>query len=119
MIDVVEFHADIVELSPDTGFVGLANSNDEDYFWMQPDEMSDAKESIWLERHDQMFGGTGKNWKITLTRNSFELDSQDLNAMACNRLKITFAIDEKKFSQLWKLIELDMKSCPDDLVMRF
>lgn len=115
MTRVERFTADDVALDPRVGFIGFADNANRRYFWMQPDEVSTAKECIWLERDDQQWGGTGKQWTITLRRSAIVVDTHHLPWMACDSIEIEYAIDDDRYGQLKRLMQQVMASCPGDL----
>jgi hypothetical protein len=68
MRDAIRFLAKVISLDPQVGFIGFADQEERRYFWMQPGEMTTAKDEIWLERDDQAWGGCGGAWNVVLTR---------------------------------------------------
>ena len=119
MPEIVEFNADDVELTPETGFIGFADSANERYFWLQPGEtssgLSPVKDKIWLERDDQQFGGSGGDWKIVLTRDSLTIDTQQLPWMACDKITVRFRVDDPTYHSLKTLLETVMIAFSGDL----
>ena len=115
MTRVVRFKADDVELDPQVGFVGFADSVNRRYFWIQPDEESTAKDRIWLERDDQAWGGTGGRWTVTMSRTRLVVDTRHLPWMACDAIEIEYSVDDTKYELLRRILKQVMESCPVDL----
>ena len=118
MGDAIRFIAKEVELDPQVGFIGFADQEGQRYFWMQPGEMTTAKDEIWLERDDQVWGGSGGAWDVVLTRNKFIANTRELPWMACDLLEIDFALDDLTYSHLKGLLQKIMVGCPSDLDIR-
>jgi hypothetical protein len=118
MGDTVRFVARDVCLDPQVGYIGFADEGAQRYFWMQPGERTSGKEEIWLERDDQKWGGTGREWTVILTRDKFFLNTRDLRWMACDAVEIDFAIDDATYTQLSKLLQQVMVDCLFDLEIR-
>lgn len=118
MNNAIRFTAKEVFLDPQVGFIGFADQEGRRYFWMQPGEMTTAKEDIWLERDDQAWGGCGGAWNVVLARNEFVVDTRALPWMACGMIEIEFAADDATFAQLRELLQQVMVGCPTDLVIR-
>ena len=116
--ETIRFVAKDVTLDPQVGFIGFADHEGEHYFWMQPGEMTTAKNEIWLERDDQAWGGSGGAWDIVLSRNKFIVNTRDLPWMACDALDIEFAIDDGTYSLLKELLNRAFVDCPHDLAIR-
>src|SRR5690349_3727979 len=112
---VERFTADDVELDPQVGFIGFADSANGRYFLMQPDEETTAKERIWLERDDQAWGGTGKQWTVMLGRSAIVVDTHYLPWMACDSIEIAYSADAETFTRLKALLQQVMSACPGDL----
>jgi hypothetical protein len=115
MGEAVRFVAKVVSLDPQVGFIGFADQEGKRYFWMQPGEMTTAKDEIWLERDDQGWGGRGGAWNIVLTRNKFFINTRDLRWMACDAVEIEFAVDDATYARLKELLQRAMVGCPSDL----
>jgi hypothetical protein len=115
---VIRFVANDVSLDPRAGFVGFADQEGRQYFWMQPGEATTAKDEIWLERDDQAWGGCGGAWNIVLTRDKFMLNTRELPWMACDAVEIALALDEATYARLKELLQQIMVSCPADLHIR-
>jgi hypothetical protein len=118
MGDAIRFTAKDVSLDPQVGFIGFADQEGQRYFWMQPGEMTTAKEEIWLERDDQAWGGCGGSWNVVLTRNVFAVNTQALPWMACDAVEIAFTADDATYTQLRELLQRVMVGCPADLIIR-
>src|SRR5882724_7625969 len=100
MSDAVRFAATDVSLDPRVGFVGFADKEGQHYFWMQPGEMTTAKDEIWLERDDQQWGGRGGVWNVVLSRTKLIVNTRELPWMACDAVEIEFAVDDATFARL-------------------
>jgi hypothetical protein len=122
MTATIRFKADDVELDPQVGFIGFADSTSEHYFWMQLGETEDGlspnKDEIWLERDDQQWGGHGSDWRITLTRHTCSVDTRQLPWMACNSIEIEFSLDDGQFQSLKELLQAVMLGCSSDLSIK-
>jgi hypothetical protein len=118
MGDAIRFVAKDVSLDPQVGFIGFADQEGERYFWMQPGEMTTAKEEIWLERDDQAWGGCGGVWNVVLTRDKFLVNTRELPWMASDAVEIEFAVNDSKYARLKDLLRQVMVSCPADLAIR-
>jgi hypothetical protein len=118
MSGAMRFVAKDVVLDPRVGFVGFADREGGRYFWMQPGEMTTAKDEIWLERDDQAWGGCGGAWNIVLTRDKFVVHTRELPWMACDEVEIEFAADDAAYSRLRDLLQQVMAGCPSDLDIR-
>jgi hypothetical protein len=118
MGDAIRFTAKDVSLEPRAGFIGFADQEGQRYFWMQPGEMTTAKDEIWLERDDQGWGGTGEAWNVVLTRNRFLVNTRALPWMACDALEIEFAVDDATYATLKELLQRAMIGCSSDLDIR-
>ena len=114
----IRFVAKDVALDPQVGFVGFADQVGQRYFWMQPGEMTTAKDEIWLERDDQAWGGCGGPWNVVLTRNKIIITTRELPWMACNTIEIEFTIDDTTYSRLVALFQQVMAGCSSDLDVR-
>lgn len=119
MQHTVTFTADDVELTPETGFIGFADSINNRYFWLQPGEsemgLSLNKSEIWLERDDQGFGGSSGNWRIALSRQTFTVFTGDAGWLACDKIVIHFRLEDKEYFALRSLLETVMHECAEDL----
>jgi hypothetical protein len=115
MHDAIRFAAKDVSLDPQVGFIGFADQEGRRYFWMQPGEMTTAKDEIWLERDDQAWGGSGGAWNVVLTRNKFIVNTRELPWMACAAVEIEFAVDDAIYSRLKELLQQVMVGCLSDL----
>jgi hypothetical protein len=118
MGDAIRFVAKDVALDPQVGFVGFADQEGRRYFWMQPGEMTTAKDEIWLERDDQAWGGCGGAWNVVLTRNKLVVNTRELPWMACDAVEIEFAVDDATHARLRELLQQVMVGCPSDLHIR-
>ena len=118
MADIIRFVAKDVALDPQTGFVGFSDQEGQRYFWMQPGEMTTAKDEIWLERDDQAWGGCGGEWNVLLTRSKLIVYTRLLPWMAHNAVEIEIAVDDATFLQLQELLKQVMVACPCDLDIR-
>src|SRR5262245_34431596 len=105
MGDAIRFTAKDVSLEPRAGFIGFADKEGQRYFWMQPGEMTTAKDEIWLERDDQGWGGSGGAWNVVLTRNRFVVNTRALPWMACDAIEIEFAVDDATYASLKELLQ--------------
>src|SRR5215470_4532114 len=115
MGDTIRFTAKDVSLEPQACFIGFADQEGQRYFWMQPGEMTTAKDEIWLERDDQQWGGCGGTWDVVLTRNKFIGNTRDLPWMACDAVEIDFVVDAATYARLQELLRQVMVGCPADL----
>lgn len=118
MDNVVRFVANDVVLEPLAGFVGFADNENNRYLWMQPDEMTTAKDSVWIERDDQAWGGSGGNWNVVLTRKRFTLITRELKWMACDAVEVEFDVDDPTYERLKQLLKRMTVERPCDLVIR-
>ena len=118
MRDLIHFVSKEPVLDPQVGFVGFADKEGKRYFWMQPSEMTTAKDEIWLERDDQAWGGSGGPWNVLLSRNKFIVNTRELSWMACDAVEIEFAVDDAAYAQLKELLQQVMAGCPSDLDIR-
>jgi hypothetical protein len=118
MGNVMRLVAKDVSLDPQVGFIGFADQAAQRYFWMQPGELTTAKDEIWLERDDQAWGGCGGVWNIVLTRNKFLVNTRELPWMACDAVEIEFAVDDATYARLKELLQRAMAGCPYDLDIR-
>ena len=118
MKDVIRFVAKDVALDPQVGFIGFADQEGRRYFWMQPGEMTTAKDEIWLERDDQAWGGCGGVWNVVLTRNKFVVNTRELPWLACDAVEIDFAVDDGTYLRLKDLLQQLMVGCLSDLDIR-
>jgi hypothetical protein len=121
MGDRIRFIADDVELDPQVGFIGFANEEQGRHFWMQPGESSSGrslnKEEIWLERDDQQWGGSGGDWKIRLTRTSFNVDTSQLPWMGSAAIEIGLSLDDSQYRSPKELLQRVMTGCLSDLTI--
>ena len=118
MGDAIRFVAKDVTLDQQVGLLGFADQEGHRYFWMQPGEMTTAKDEIWLERDDQAWGGSGGVWNIVLTRDRFIVNTRELPWMACDTVEIEFAVDDAMYARLKELLRQVMVGCPSDLDIR-
>jgi hypothetical protein len=118
MDSVIRFVANDVVPEPRAGFVGFADNKNKHYLWMQPGEMTTAKDGVWLERDDQAWGGSGGNWNVVLTRNTFTVITSELTWMACDAVEIEFVVDDSTYEGLKQLLKRVTVECPWDLVIR-
>jgi hypothetical protein len=118
MSNAIRLVAKAVALDPQVGFVGFADQEGRRYFWMQPGEMTTAKDEIWLERDDQAWGGCGGAWNVVLTRNKFLVNTRELSWMACDAIEIEFAVDDATYLRLKELLQQVMVGCSSDLDIR-
>jgi hypothetical protein len=118
MSDAIRFTAKDVSLDPHVGFIGFADHEGLRYFWMQPDEMTSAKDEIWLERDDQGWGGCGGAWNTVITRDRFVVNTRALPWMACDAVEIEFTVDDATYARLKELLLQVMVGCPSDLDIR-
>ncbi|MDG3005155.1 hypothetical protein [Paludisphaera mucosa] len=118
MSNMVRFAAADVSLDPQVGFVGFSDGEGEHYFWMQPGELTNAKDEIWLERDDQEWGGRGGAWDVVLSRNTFIVNTRELPWMECDAVEIEFTADDGTYARLKGLLEQVMLGCPSDLDIR-
>jgi hypothetical protein len=119
MNNVIRFVAHDVALDPTVGFIGFADKETVRYFWMQPGEMTTAKNEIWLERDDQAWGGYGEKWNVILTRNRFTVITGELPSMACDAIEINYTVDDATYAQLKGMLQKVMVDCPSDLDVRY
>lgn len=115
MGNAIRFTVKDVSLDPQVGFIRFADQEGQRYFWMQPGEMTTAKDEIWLERDDQRWGGCGGAWNVVLTRNKFLVNTRELPWMACDVVEVEFAVDDATYARLKKLLQRTMIGCPSDL----
>jgi len=115
MSNVIRFKATDVVLDPRVGLLGFADKVSEHYFWMQPGEMTTAKDEIWLERDDQQWGGCGEDWNVILTRNLFTAITRQLPWMACDAVEIEYDVDDATVAAMKEQLEKAMADCRSDL----
>jgi hypothetical protein len=118
MNDIIRFIAKEVVLEPRAGFIGFTDEGNEHYFWMQPGEMTTAKNEIWLERDDQAWGGYGDVWEVVVTRNKFTVVTNNLPYLACDAIEIEFAVGDATYDLLKSLLKKMMVDCQADLVIQ-
>lgn len=118
MSDVIRFVTTDVSLDPQVGFIGFADQAGERYFWMQAGEKTTARDEIWLERDDQLWGGSGGVWNVVLSRDRFIVSTRQLPWMECEAIEIAFAVDDETYAKLKELLQQVMVSCLADLEMR-
>jgi hypothetical protein len=85
---------------------------------MQPDEMTTAKDGVWIERDDQAWGGCGGNWNVILTRNRFTIITRELKWMDCDAVQVEFVVDDSTYGRLIQLLRRMTIESPCDLVIR-
>ena len=118
MDNVIRFVANEVVLEPLAGFIGFADNENKHYLWMQPDEITTAKDGVWIERDDQAWGGSGGNWNVVLTRKRFKIITRELKWMACDAVEVEFVVDDSTFERLKQLLKKMTADCPRDLAIR-
>lgn len=118
MGDAIRFTAQDVSLDAQVGFIGFADEEQQHYFWMQPGELTTAKDEIWLERDDQAWGGCGGAWNVILDRSRFIVNTRQLPWMACDAVEIDFSADDATYARLKELLQQVMAGCSSDLDIR-
>lgn len=118
------FIANKVEADELQRFLGFAD--DGHYFWMQPDDESGLSPSsdaanVWIEIHDQQFGGRGGIEQVTLSRQGLIISLTPSKAMKMGRheqISVQFSVTDREFERI-RAVLLSVMRGSENLVAVF
>ena len=108
-----EFAAVDCEADPSGRFIGFAD--DSHYVWMQPDETvppSASGDHLWLEIHDQQFGGRGGIEKVHVSRQRFVISltaARAAQTAGYDTISVRFSITDADYDRLMTVLRVAMR----------
>jgi hypothetical protein len=121
-----EFTAPYHEICVPSLFLGFANNDTEQYFWMQrgectEDEVLPYAENVWIERDDQQWGGSGGITRVNLSRDklSVELTKKMASHMGgYDLIRVLFVLTDEEFAQVQEQLLRIMQGYQDMVEVR-
>jgi hypothetical protein len=115
---VYEFTAPYFEIDPAALFLGFANNDTGQYFWMQrgeesPDEAAPDVGDVYIERDDQGWGAYGGITRVALRRDSLTVElTADVAEQVggYDAIRVMFSLTGAEFAQVREQLRRVMRA---------